>query len=161
MESSRTLLDTLNGLRGSRTVVLGVGNVLKGDDAAGPLVCESLQGRVSAKVIDAGTVPENFIRPVIRARPEHLLIVDAVDSGDVPGTVRVFTSDEVGAFAFSTHALSFHLFAGIIQQEASLDVHVLGIQPAHTTLGEVVSAEVRESIDVVAETLREIFPLGR
>ena len=138
-----------------------MGNVLKGDDAAGPLVCESLQGRVSAKVIDAGTVPENFIRPVIRARPENLLIVDAVDCGEAPGTARVFKSDEVGGFAFSTHALSFHLFADIVQQEVSLDVQVLGIQPAHTNLGEAVSAEVRASIDLVTETLREVFPLGQ
>ena len=103
-------------------VVAVVGNRLRGDDAAGPLVCESLQGRVSAKVIDAGTVPENFIRPVILARPENLLIVDAVDCGEAPGTARVFKSDEVGGFAFSTHALSFHLFADIVQQEVSLDV---------------------------------------
>lgn len=161
MEHSETLLDALGALRGSRTVILGVGNVLKGDDAAGPLVCERLQGQVSARVIDAGTVPENFIRPVIRARPEKLLIVDAVDCGEAPGTARVFGSEEVGAFAFSTHALSFHLFADIIRQEVSVDVCVLGIQPGHTNLGQAVSAEVQEAIDAVAGTLQEVFPLGQ
>jgi hydrogenase 3 maturation protease len=161
MERSETLLDVLAQLRGSRTVILGVGNVLKGDDAAGPLVCERLQGRISARVIDAGTVPENFIQPVVRGCPENLLIVDAVNCGEAPGTARVFGSDEVGAFAFSTHALSFHLFADIIRQEVSLDVYVLGIQPSHTNLGQAVSTEVQEAIDVVTETLREVFPLSQ
>ncbi|MHC4517632.1 MAG: hydrogenase maturation protease [Planctomycetota bacterium] len=159
MENSQALLDILGGLRGSKTVILGVGNVLKGDDAAGPLVCEGLRSNVSATVIDAGTVPENYIRPVIRASPENLLIVDAVDSGDTPGTVRVFKPDEVGAFALSTHALSFHLFADMIRQEISVEILVLGIQPTHTKLGEAASAAVRAAIDAVTSTLREIFPV--
>lgn len=158
MGSSEELLDSLTGLRGSKTLILGVGNVLKGDDAAGPLVCERLQGNVSATVIDAGTVPENYIRPVIRASPEKLLIVDAVDSGDSPGAVRVFKPDEMEAFALSTHALSLHLFADMIRQEISLEILVLGIQPAQTKLGEKISPAVWQSINAVTETLRGIFP---
>jgi hydrogenase 3 maturation protease len=160
MESGRALLEALSGLRGSKTVILGVGNVLKGDDAAGPLICEAVQGDVSAAVIDAGTVPENYIRPVIRAAPENLLIVDAVDFGETPGGVRVFDPDAVAAFALSTHALSFHLFADMIRQEMALEILVLGIQPAHTKMGEKISPAVWESINVVAEVLRELFPLA-
>ena len=158
MGSDQALLEALSGLRGSKTVILGVGNVLKGDDAAGPLVCEAVQGDISATVINAGTVPENYIRPVIRACPENLLIVDAVDFGQPSGTIRVFKPDEVASFALSTHALSFHLFADMIRQEISLETIVLGIQPTHMTIGEKISPAVWESINAVADVLRTVFP---
>ena len=60
------LHERLDELCGSRTVVLGVGNTLKGDDGVGPLVCERLAGKISATVIDAGTVPENHIGPIAK-----------------------------------------------------------------------------------------------
>lgn len=141
-------------------MVLGVGNTLKGDDAVGPQVCTRLAGKVSATVIDAGTVPENYIRPTVRAGANVLLIVDAVDSGAAPGSLRVFDPEEIEAFVLSTHALSLHLFIDLIRMEKEMTVLTVGVQPGHTKVGEPVSASVEESIDVLVGLLVQAFPLG-
>ena len=153
------LAQDLGILRDTRTVILGVGNILKGDDGVGPLVCARLADRVSATVIDAGTVPENYLRPVIRAKPEHLLVIDAVDFDGPPGHARLFRPDQVGDFALSTHSLSLHLFLDMLGRDIEVQAHLLGIQPAQTELGQPVSTSVQRSIDCLIDALLQIFPL--
>lgn len=146
-------------LLGSRTVILGVGNTLKADDGVGPLVCRRLAGRISATIIDAGTVPENYIQPIVRAQPETLLIVDAIDFGGRPGDIRIFTSEETGAFAFSTHALSLHLFVDVLGRGAKIGVYLLGVQPGSTELAQPVTEPVQRAIEFLVRTLAEAFPV--
>lgn len=143
---------------GARVVILGVGNVLKGDDGVGPLVCEALAGKVAARVMDAGTVPENYLRPIIEARPQFLLVVDAVDFGGTPGAVGLFAPDQINDAAFSTHALSLRLFIDVLRTDVDVEVLVLGVQPVGTQLGRPVSAPVQESIAEVTAVLAAIFP---
>jgi hydrogenase maturation protease HycI len=158
MRDNRELTECLDALRGSKVVILGVGHILKGDDGVGPLICEHLKGSVSATVIDAGTVPENYVRPIVRATPEKLLIIDAVDFGDRPGTVRVCRPDEIADFAFSTHALSLHLFVEMLHNDIPVEVFLLGIQPGEVRLGESASPAVWESVQRLTGLLRDLFP---
>jgi hydrogenase 3 maturation protease len=158
MGLDRQLREHLGLLRGSKAVILGIGSTLKGDDAVGPLVCERLAGQVSATVIDAGTVPENYLRPILNAQPDCLLIVDAIDFAGDPGQARVFEADQISSFAFSTHALSPHLLLDLLRQEIDVDVYLVGIQPGHTRLGQPVSAAVRDSIETIAGLLLDVFP---
>ena len=58
MQSQQQLLEQLVKLRGSRTVILGIGNTLKADDGAGPLVCQRLrESGTCAELIDSANVP--------------------------------------------------------------------------------------------------------
>lgn len=158
MAVNREFREHLSALRGSRAVILGVGNVLKADDGVGPLVCEALAGKVSARVIDAGTVPENHIRLVIDARPQFLLVVDAVDFGGAPGAIGAFRPDRINDVAFSTHALSLRLFVDVLAREIEFEMLLLGVQPACTQLGWPVSAVVQESIRELTDALCEVYP---
>jgi len=158
MIAGAELRKRLGVLAGSRVVILGVGNVLKGDDGVGPLVCEALAGRVTARVLDAGTVPENYLRPIMEAAPQFLLVVDAVDFGGVPGAIGLFTPEKINDAAFSTHALSLRLFIDVLRTDIDVEVLVLGVQPVCTQLGRPVSAPVQESIAEVTEALAPIFP---
>ena len=47
---NKSLSEQLEKLRNSKTVILGIGNTLKGDDGAGPLVCEGLVGKTCAEL---------------------------------------------------------------------------------------------------------------
>ena len=160
MRADKQLLDHLSTLRGSRLVILGVGNTLKGDDGAGPLLCRQLMGKVSATVIDAGPVPENYVRPIINSGPRHLLIIDAADFGGVPGALRLFKPEEVASSAFSTHALSPRLFIDLLRAEMDIDIHLIGIQPAQTGFGEPVCPQVQESLDALSDLIVQLFPRG-
>ena len=160
MGTEKQSLEQLSKLRGSRTVIVGIGNTLKGDDGAGPLVCEQLrQAGVGAELIDAGTVPENYIQLIIKKAPENLVVIDAMDFGALPGTIGIFNPEQLSSSFISTHVLSPRLFADIVRQSIEVNVYFIGIQPAQTQLGQSPSPQVSRAIKQLSQTLTEIFPL--
>lgn len=74
-------------------LVLGLGNRLMSDDAAGPLVIERLQHGTFDQVrfCDGGTAGLNLL-PEIEAC-DAFIAVDAARFGAAPGTVRVFEGE--------------------------------------------------------------------
>jgi len=159
MSSDQSLFEQLNKLRDSATVILGIGNILKGDDGAGPLVCEQLTAaKISAGLIDAGTVPENYIQRIIKIAPRTLLVIDAIDFGVEAGTIKVFEPQQLNSHVISTHTLSPRLFVDIIGRSIQVDVYFVGIQPAQTQLGQPVSAAVSRAIERLICVLTEVFP---
>jgi len=159
MGSDQSFFEQLNKLRDSPTVILGIGNILKGDDVAGPLVCEQLTAtKISAEMIDAGTVPENYIQRIIKIAPRTLLVIDAIDFGAEAGTIKVFEPHQLNSHVISTHTLSPRLFVDIIRRNIQVDVYFVGIQPAQTQLGQPVSAAVSRAIEQLSGVLAEVFP---
>ena len=152
------LLESLRMLAGSRTVILGIGNTLKGDDGVGPSVCERLRGRISTQVIDAGTVPENHIARIARLRPDNLLVIDAMDFAADPGTIRLFDPSDIPSVALSTHTLSPRLFVDLLRRQAEVAVLFLGIQPSHTQFAAPLSEAVQGAVEVLADLLGQVFP---
>ena len=167
MGTDQQLLRQLNKLRNSATLIVGIGNLLKGDDGVGPLVCEQLAGKTSAELIDAGTVPENYIQPIIKKAPRNLLVIDAIDFGAPAGTIRIFEPERLNSHAFSTHTLSPRLFVDMVCQNIRIedpakrepDVYFVGIQPAQTQLGQSISPQASEAIQRLCRALTDIFPL--
>jgi len=160
MTADRELLDRLGPWRDATAVILGVGSVLSGDDAAGPLTCERLAGRVSATVIDGGTAPENHLRPILDARPEVLFVIDAMDFEGDPGQIRLFGPEQTRDFAFGTHALSLHLLLRILRQEREFRVCLIGIQAEHTRLGDNISPAVQAAVETLADIFVQVYRLG-
>jgi hydrogenase 3 maturation protease len=159
MDSDQSLFEQLNKLCDSSTVILGIGNILKGDDGAGPLVCERLKAaKVSAGLIDAGTVPENYIQRIIKKAPQALIVIDAVDFGAEAGTITVFEPEQLNSLVISTHTLSPRLFVDMIRRSIQVDVYFIGIQPAQTQLGQPVSTAVSRAIEKLSAVLSEVFP---
>ena len=157
MKTYRQIIDRLNRLGGTQTLIIGIGNALKGDDAAGPIVCERLRGKISAEIIDAGTVPENYIQPVIEKAPDNLLVIDAIDFGAPPGELRIFQPEQLNSLVISTHTLSPRIFVDMIKQSVDVKVLFLGVQPAKIVLGQPLSAEVDEAIELLIKALVEVF----
>lgn len=158
METDRHIIDQLDGLRGSKTLIVGIGSILKADDGAGPIICEELKGKISAEIIDAGTVPENYIQPIIKKAPDNLLIIDAIDFGATPGSTKIFQPEDLNSLVISTHTLSPRIFVDMIKQSIDVDVFLIGIQPADLTLGEPLSTKVAESVRSLAQMLVQVFP---
>lgn len=159
MATDEQLIRQLNKLSGSATVIVGIGNTLKGDDGAGPLVCERLQKLgTSAELIDTGTVPENYIQPIIEKAPQNLLIIDAIDFGASAGEIRIFKPEQLNSLVLSTHTLSPRFFVDMVRRDIELEVYFIGIQPAQTMLGQSVSDPVSEAVHRLIHTLIEIFP---
>lgn len=149
----------LDKLRGSKTLIVGIGNSLKGDDGAGPLVCEQLRDeKIGTELIDAGTAPENYIEPIIKKSPENLVVIDAIDFGGASGETGVFKPEQLSSLVVSTHTLSPRLFVDMICKRIKVDVYFVGIQPAQTQLGQPMSKEVSLAVKLLTQKLTDIFP---
>lgn len=158
MGLDRQLLARLNTLKHSKTLVLGIGNALKGDDGAGSLVCQKLtQAGVPIEVIDAGTVPENYIEQIIRRSPDNLIIIDAVDFGGNPGEVRLFETEQIVPGVLSTHSLSPRLFLNLVEQSTPIKSYLIGIQASQTHLNSPVSPAVADSAEALSYAIAQIF----
>ena len=162
MGTGELLFEQLNQLRSSRTIILGIGNSLKGDDGVGPFVCQQLKhSKISAEIIDAGTVPENYIQVIVKKAPNNLLIIDAIDFGAEAGAIEIFKPERLNSFAISTHTLSPHLFVDMLSQQIKVEVYFIGIQPAQTHLGQSVSGQVKQAAQQLSRILTDIFPPTR
>jgi len=80
-----------------RVAVIGLGNVLMGDDALGPYAVRVLQAGwefpPGVSVTDAGT-PGLDLTPYILG-VEALIVVDTVKADAPPGTLRLYRKDEL------------------------------------------------------------------
>lgn len=147
----------------SGTIVLGIGNRLGGDDAAGALVPHILnqkRGRVKVLVatgitaIDAGTAPESYASVIRRHRPRLLIVIDAAEMGLPPGTLRIISADRIGVLSFSTHSMPLSVFISYVRQFCGR-VLLVGLQPERTETGRRVSKAVRKSVTQLAELILE------
>jgi len=145
------------------TVVLGIGNRLGGDDAAGTLVVDMLdqrprRARVSfttdLTAIDAGTAPESYTSVIRRYRPELLILADAADMGLPPGTVRTIPPEKISILSFSTHHVPLSMFISYVKEFCG-KVLVIGVQPERMETGRRISRAVRKSVTELAETILE------
>lgn len=143
-----------------RVVVVGTGNPLRGDDAAGSLVARRLADRYEG-VIDAEDVPENILGEVIASAPTTVAFVDAVDMGAAAGSVALLEPQQLAGYRPSTHRSSLALLASYLGQAAAADAVVVGIQPAQIGWGEPLSREVGEAVSCVVELLAGFLPARR
>jgi len=126
-------------------VVLTMGNELRGDDRAGLFFGELLRSFSTVPVFEGGDAPESITGKIRRARPDSVLIVDALDFGGQPGEMKCIFSDELSNNGASTHA-SLKLLVSYLEMTTGAHVYVLGIQPKTLELGADLSPEVSESI---------------
>ena len=108
-EKSETENRLRNWFYNARSVVIaGIGNPLRKDDFVGVEIVRNLENKVSDAVylIECETVPENFIEPIIKFNPSHVLIIDAALLNLEPGSSKLLSSKQLTErHVVSTHAL--------------------------------------------------------
>ncbi|MBT8447178.1 MAG: HyaD/HybD family hydrogenase maturation endopeptidase, partial [Gammaproteobacteria bacterium] len=120
------------------TLVLGIGNVLYADEGFGIRAVEALNARYafpeSVRVMDGGT-QGIFLLPWV-CSAQRLLILDAVDFGMEPATLRLVRGDDVpcfmGAKKVSMHQAGFQEVLSTAELSESLPerLALVGVQPA-------------------------------
>ncbi|PWB55151.1 MAG: hypothetical protein C3F13_05375 [Anaerolineales bacterium] len=151
------LNDLARRLRGKRTVILGIGNPLMGDDAVGPTLMDSLHGRVEAALINAGEVPENYISAVKAAQPEVVLIIVALELGTDPGCLAVMDADRLRAIENFTRNPGLAFLAVMLQDETGAEVILVGVQPKATHFAAELSMPVHQSLKSLEEMLVGLY----
>ena len=149
--------------RQNRVAILGIGNPLRSDDAAGVLVARRLadssliRDLESIIVIEAGHAPENATAGLRRFAPQVVLLIDAAEMGEVPGTVRWVEMEEIDGMSASTHTLPLSMLAKYLILELGCEVKILGIQPQSTEIGESVSRDVLQAVDEIVKECTELL----
>jgi hydrogenase maturation protease len=132
----------------------GVGNILKGDDGAGPRIASELALlRKDLAVIDCGDTPENYIRELSSPHTGSIVFIDTTDMRAPAGTVRLFKSEQIEQQGASTHGMSLGMLANYIVTATGCPVYLLGIQPKRMRLGDHMTAEVQNAVKELVETL--------
>lgn len=136
---------------------------MRGDDAAGVAVARALQARLPKSdglgksyrvtAIDAGPAPENFTGSLRRFEPDLALLIDAAQMDEAPGAVRWLAWPDVDGFDASTHTLPPRLVAQYLSDELGCQVALIGIQPADTSIGAPLSADVYTAVDEVVKVI--------
>lgn len=151
-----------------RVLVIGLGNVLVGDDGFGPFVVRTLAARYElphgADIVDLGT-PGLDLAPHI-AGTDALIVIDTV-TGGAPGVVRCYRKEDLLARAplprTNPHqpGLVDTLLLLELQDLAPADVLLVGAVPARYDTGAPLSAAVRAAVsDAVSLVVCELERLG-
>ena len=92
----------------SRVIIIGVGNLLHGDDGIGIAVARALQGQVSSEVAIHEETGDGLRLLETWRGASSIVLIDAMRSGALPGTIRRFDVHQERLpflhFANSTHA---------------------------------------------------------
>ena len=113
-----------------RACLMGIGNMDWGDDGFGVRLAEKLLRDGTPDVIVAGTAPERYLGRVVDEGFDHLIFLDAVDFGGIPGSVVFLNASEVAARfpPISTHHISLGLLAKWVEANSRTRVWLLGVQ---------------------------------
>jgi len=145
-------------------VIVGVGNVLMGDDGVGPAAVEHLRRSGLARraeLIDAGLAFSEVLCDLTPDRP--LIIIDAVRGGGPPGSIYQFALDELdGRTASLGAAVSLHEVSVLpaLQMEALAgrkftDVTVFGVEPGNVAWGEGLSAPIADAVGKLIDAIKQ------
>ena len=127
----------------AKTVVLGLGNVLYGDEGLGVRLAERLEQRHAFRpeleIVDGGT--RGFALLPYIEQAENLLVLDAVDLALSPGASIVLENEAVPRWLatrkLSLHQTSFAELLALAAFRGALPhrLIVLGVQPVNTSYG--------------------------
>ncbi len=138
-----------------KVVILGIGNVLRGDDGFGPTLINRLKGNVNAVCIDAGSAPENHIGSIVKEEPDTILIVDAVHLDLMPGEYEFLKKSDILRCGFTTHDISPNMFIEYLEKETCASIYMLGIQPQSLSLGDEMSGVLKKRLDELSKLIIE------
>jgi hydrogenase maturation protease len=148
-----------------RILVLGLGNILLGDEGVGVRVAEALQAEYAfdpdIDIVDGGTSGMDML-DIVADRP-HVIVVDAVNTGDPPGTLVTLTGEAAPAFfrnRISPHQLGLSDLLGALalMDRRPKGLTLVGCVPesldTNLELTPRVAAQVPEMLEMVVDALK-------
>ncbi|MBU0952310.1 MAG: hydrogenase 3 maturation endopeptidase HyCI [Elusimicrobia bacterium] len=160
------LLEELKGPKGKHIVVVGIGNTMKNDDAAGVLTAQSLMEKLPKDATVAGKIDvviaedvlENNTGKIRKLNPTHIVILDSCYWGEKPGAVALVDNSKIEEGDVSTHHLPLSMAIKFFEQTMNAKVIIVGIEPQSLEQGEIVSPLVKQAIVTVSGLLADNLP---
>lgn len=142
----------------TRTLVMGVGNPLMGDEGVGPRVVEWLRSRFEfggdVDVVDAGTMGFTILN--LFEAVDRVLVIDAVDgSGHPPGTVLLLSPEDMAPNQV-LHSLHDLRLTDVLDA-----ARLVGMDPEVTCIGVQVERIVQWQVELAPVVEASIEPAAR
>ena len=144
-----------------KVLVMGIGNTLLQDDGIGVHVTELFKSTHDAdphvSVLDGGTIGLSLLPEIEDA--DAVIIVDASEIGERPGTMRIFRNREIdqqlSGKRRSVHEVALYdLFSAAAIRGRSPEQRVLiAIQPSSTDWGLEPTPDVKATIPMACEAI--------
>ena len=136
-----------------RVLVLGVGNVLFGDDGFGPSAAEYMLKNCEIPediyVMDVGTGSGDILFNVAlsQTKPEKIIILDAVDMKRKPGEVFQLSVDELPASKLSDFSMHFFPSANLLKElRDQMDINIIIVACQAERMPDSVSTGLSDSV---------------
>jgi hydrogenase maturation protease len=152
----------------SPVLVLGMGNILLEDEGLGIRALQVLQKRYQipggVELLDGGTTGMGLLDEI--SRREHLLVLDAVQTGDPPGTLVEMRNDEVPVYfgmRVTPHQLGLSDVLATLELtgEQPSGVTVLGLVPESLEMSLELSERIGAELDALVDAaVTELTALG-
>ena len=138
----------------NKTILWCIGSPILLDDGAGPALFSELEAFPAEGVVPVNceTTPENWIAPLSKNPPLVLMVADAADMGLPGGSVRRMNLEDTGGVTFSSHGIPLSLLLEPFRD--TMEIIVIGIQPARRGFGDRLSPEAADAVKRVAGVLR-------
>lgn len=136
-------------------IILGIGNELRSDDAAGLLVARTLKSLNSEKfeAVECEASIEVCIDYALEKRPSHLLIIDAFPNG---GRLTILDPTDIESYMpVSTHDIPIPLLLETFGKPLDTSVKILGIGVKKFDFGKEVSSECLKTVNEVVKAILE------
>jgi hydrogenase maturation protease len=143
--------------RSPRVLVLGLGNLLLGDEGIGVHIAQLLQTQElgnQVEVLDVGTAILDSLPALELA--DRVIVIDAVKAGRTPGTVYRMPLSE---FRAKSHIASMHGFdlqraLRLTRRECPPEVVVVGVEPEHIAWSLELSKPVEQALALALDTVK-------
>ncbi len=133
--------------------IIGVGNPMRGDDAAGTLVAKRLieeHPDCHERIVNAEEVIEAYAFSIAKKKCKNVIIIDAVEAPAEAGTVLFGKYRDIASASldYSTHKMSMSLAVEIIEGSGK-SVYLVGIVPRNVEFGTGMDEEVVRASDAL------------
>ncbi len=151
-----------------QVLVLGIGNILLQDEGIGVHVVRELQRRyqipAEVEILDGGTAGMSLFEDLMDK--DYVIIVDAVHTGEPPGTVVRLADEAVPVFLqqrISPHQLGLSevLAALVLADKKPSHLVLIGIVPEAMELSLELTAMLEPKVDLlVQQVVAELAAIG-
>ncbi|WP_426416027.1 HyaD/HybD family hydrogenase maturation endopeptidase [Aestuariirhabdus sp. LZHN29] len=149
-------------------LVLGVGNILLTDEGIGVRVVEALEKRYQfspdVDLVDGGTAGMELLDTI--ANRDHVILIDAVHTGDAPGTLVTLRDEQVPAMfrqKISPHQLGISDLLAIMSLTGEMPNHftLFGVVPISMDTGVALTPEIDAKLEQMVQfCVEELERLG-
>jgi len=141
-----------------KTLILGIGNLLLGDEGVGVHVAHALaasQLPEGISVVEAGTAFLDVLPEIEKA--ERIFLIDAMEAGGPPGSVYRLPFDQCHHpdTLASLHGFDMSRVLYMAGNERNPEVVVFGIEPSRIEWGVELSEPVRLALPEVVRRIQE------